>query len=135
MNIVCNLGCIIGNALLQENVLVVCEPQKCICRPIARLNHARFNSVLGEIYGEILQESRRLELFLVYFGVSLQCPQCYLNIVPVLILDFQAHILGCVLRRDIARVKAKLAKIGGEEPRVEFGADLKVDSHPLGYLE
>ena len=65
----------------------------------------------------------------------MQCPQGYLNIVPVLILDFQAHILGGVLRRDKARVEPELAEIGGEEPRVELGADLKVDSHPLGYLE
>lgn len=111
MNIVCNLGCIISNAFLQEHVLAVCEPQKCIRRPITRLNHARFYSVLGEVYSKILQESRRLELLLIDFGVSLQCPQGYLNIVPVLILDFQAHILGRVLRRDIARVEPELAEI------------------------
>jgi hypothetical protein len=55
MNIACNLSCIISNAFLQENVLVVCEPQKCIGRPIARLNHARFNSVFCEVYSKILQ--------------------------------------------------------------------------------
>ena len=135
MDIACNLGCVISNAFLQEHVLVVCEPQKCIGCSIARLNHSRFDSVLSEIYSKILQECRSLELLLIDFGVSLQCPQGYLNIVPVLILNVQTHILARILRRDVASVEPELAEIGGGVPRVELGADLKVDSHPLGYLE